>query len=51
LHDDYFDEVMGTSTVRTAFNAGTPWSTIVAGWTRELDRFAEQRRPYFLYGD
>jgi uncharacterized protein YbbC (DUF1343 family) len=51
LHDDYFDKVMGTSTVRTAFNAGTPWSAIVAGWTRDLAAFAEERRPYLLYGD
>lgn len=51
LHDDYFDKVMGTSTVRTAFNAGTPWTSIVAGWTHALSTFGEQRRPYLLYGD
>ena len=49
LHADYFDKVMGTSTVREAFERGVPFETIAAGWTSGLAEFARVRAPFLLY--
>ncbi len=49
LHADYFDKVMGTSTVREAFERGVPFGQIVASWEPGLAAFAQQRVPFLLY--
>ncbi len=49
LHADYFDKVMGTSTVREAFVRGEPWEEIVARWESGLADFAKLRAPFLLY--
>jgi uncharacterized protein YbbC (DUF1343 family) len=49
LHADYFDKVMGTSTVREAFERGVPFGQIVAAWQPALAAFAKQRAPFLLY--
>ncbi|MBI4622362.1 MAG: DUF1343 domain-containing protein [Verrucomicrobia bacterium] len=50
LHADYFDKVMGTSTVREAMERGEPWERIVARWEQGLEDFARERAPFLLYG-
>lgn len=49
LHADYFDKVMGTSTVREAFVRGVPIPEIAAAWQPGLAEFARLREPYLLY--
>lgn len=49
LHADYFDKVMGTSTVREAFERGVPTATISAGCDAGLRAFAREREPFLLY--
>jgi uncharacterized protein YbbC (DUF1343 family) len=50
LHADYFDKVMGTSTVREAMARGEPWERITACWEPGLADFARERAPFLLYG-
>jgi len=49
LHADYFDKVMGTSTVRAALERGEPVAAIIAACAPGLAEFAQQREPYLLY--
>ncbi|HTB83292.1 MAG TPA: DUF1343 domain-containing protein [Candidatus Sulfotelmatobacter sp.] len=49
LHKSYFDHVMGTSSVREAFERGEPVDKIVAAYQPGLDEFAKTREPYLLY--
>lgn len=49
LHADYYDKVMGTSTVREAFERGEPFGRIAAGWAEDLAAFARQRAEFLLY--
>jgi uncharacterized protein YbbC (DUF1343 family) len=49
LHDDYYDKVMGTSSVREAFLRGTAFEKIVDGFAPGLAEFARQREPFLLY--
>lgn len=49
LHAEYFDKVMGTSTVREAFELGVGFDKIVAGFENGLRAFAKLREPYLLY--
>ena len=49
LHADYFDKVMGTSTVRAALARGEPWTKIVACFEPGLADFAKFREPFLLY--
>jgi len=49
FHAKYFDKIMGTSSVRTALEAGKAVSEIVAGFGAGLKSFEEQRKPYLLY--
>ncbi len=49
LHADYFDKVMGTSSVREAFERGVPAGQIVSTWKPGLADFAKQREPFLLY--
>jgi uncharacterized protein YbbC (DUF1343 family) len=49
FHADYFDKVLGTSTVRDAIERGEPWETIAATWEPGLAAFASQRAPHLLY--
>jgi uncharacterized protein YbbC (DUF1343 family) len=49
LHADYFDKVMGTSTVRAAFERGEGYATIAARWEAGLAEFARMRTEFLLY--
>jgi uncharacterized protein YbbC (DUF1343 family) len=49
LHADYFDKVLGTSTVREAIERGESWERIVAGWTPGLAEFARTCESFLLY--
>jgi uncharacterized protein YbbC (DUF1343 family) len=49
LHADYFDKVMGTSTVREACERGEAWEKIVAGFSKGLSDFAQLRAEFLLY--
>ena len=49
FHADYFDKIMGTSTVREALEKGTPVAEILAGFEKGLADFAALREPYLLY--
>lgn len=49
FHADYFDRVMGTASVRTALERGTPFDAIAAGWVEGIADFARLRSPYLLY--
>lgn len=49
LHADYFDKVMGTSTVRVGLERGKPAAEIVAGFEPGLAEFANVREPFLLY--
>jgi len=49
FHADYFDKVLGTSTVREALERGEPVDKIVAGFKPGLDDFAKLREPFLIY--
>lgn len=49
FHADYFDKVLGTSTVREAMLRGVSVASIAAGWAQGLEAFAALRTPYLLY--
>ncbi len=49
LHAAYFDKVMGTASVREAFERGEGFASIAAGWERGLAEFARLRAPALLY--
>jgi uncharacterized protein YbbC (DUF1343 family) len=49
LHADYFDKVMGTSTVREAFERGEPFEKIVAGFAAGVAEFSKLRGTYLIY--
>lgn len=49
LHADYFDKVMGTSTVREAMERGETTERIVAGFAPGLAEFARLREEFLLY--
>ena len=49
LHADYFDKVMGTSTVREAMERGEAWEKIAARWEQGLEDFTRERAPFLLY--
>ena len=49
LHASYFDNVMGTDTVRAALERGEPVDKIIAGFAPGLEEFAKLREPFLLY--
>ena len=49
FHPDYFDKVMGTSSVRAALEAGTGVPAILDSLRPGLEAFAGLRQPYLLY--
>jgi uncharacterized protein YbbC (DUF1343 family) len=49
FHADYFDKVMGTSTVRLALESGMPVERIVSGFKTGLDEFSKLRQRHLLY--
>ncbi|HXT11814.1 MAG TPA: DUF1343 domain-containing protein [Candidatus Angelobacter sp.] len=49
FHAEYFDKVLGTSSVREALERGESVDKIVAGFQPGLDQFAKLRAPYLLY--
>ena len=49
FHAEYFDKVLGTSSVREALERGEPVDKIVSGFQPGLESFAKLRAPYLLY--
>jgi uncharacterized protein YbbC (DUF1343 family) len=49
FHADYFDKVLGTSSVREALERGEPADEIIARFQPGLTAFAKLREPYLLY--
>jgi len=49
FHADYFDKVMGTSTVRIALEKGVSAQKIVDGFKTGLTDFGRLRQPFLLY--
>ncbi len=49
FHAEYFDKVLGTSSVREALERGEPVDKIVAGFKPGLDDFAKLREPFLIY--
>jgi uncharacterized protein YbbC (DUF1343 family) len=49
LHAEYFDKVMGTSTVREAFERGEPFEKIAARFAAGLAEFSKLRASYLIY--
>ncbi len=49
FHADYFDQVMGTASVRAALEAGTGVPAILENIRPGLEAFADLRKPYLLY--
>ncbi len=45
----HFDRLAGGSGLRDQLEAGIAPAAIVGGWTAELARFRERRRPFLLY--
>jgi uncharacterized protein YbbC (DUF1343 family) len=49
FHADYFDKVLGTSSVREALERGEPADEIIARFQPGLTAFGKLREPYLLY--
>jgi len=49
LHAEYFDKVMGTSTVREALERGESVGAMVEGFEAELGTFERERVPFLRY--
>ena len=49
FHADYFDKVLGTSSVREALVRGEYWRDIAAAWQPGLADFASRRAAHCLY--
>jgi uncharacterized protein YbbC (DUF1343 family) len=49
LHAEYFDKVLGTSTVREALERGESVDKIVSAFRPALVTFSKLREPYLLY--
>jgi uncharacterized protein YbbC (DUF1343 family) len=49
FHAQYFDKVLGTSSVRQALERGEPVERMVEGFKPGLKEFARLREPYLLY--
>ena len=49
FHADYFDKVLGTSSVREALERGEPADEIIALFEPGLAAFGKLRQPYLLY--
>ena len=49
LHADYFEKVLGTATVRAAFERDEATADIVGRWEAGLAEFARTRTPFLLY--
>lgn len=49
FHREYFDKVLGNSTVLKDLQRGVPVDQIVAGFEPGLNAFAKLREPYLLY--
>jgi len=49
FHDDYFDKVCGTSSIREALLGGVAVEAIVGGFEKGLREFEALRKTYLLY--
>jgi len=49
FHADYFDQVMGTASVRAALEGGTGVPAILENIRPGLEAFADLRKPYLIY--
>ncbi len=49
FHEDYFDKIMGTASVRHDIEKGEKIEKITKGYRSRLDQFAGMREAYLLY--
>ncbi|MBE0713221.1 MAG: DUF1343 domain-containing protein, partial [Candidatus Aminicenantes bacterium] len=49
FHADYFDQVMGTASVRAALEAGIGVPAILENIQPGLEAFTDLRKPYLIY--
>jgi len=49
VRPEWFDKLMGTSTVREQLQAGTPAADIIHGWQKGLQGFTQQRSESLFY--
>lgn len=50
FHGDYFDNVMGTASVRAALESGRGLDRVIRGFAPGLAAFERLRAPFLLYG-
>jgi uncharacterized protein YbbC (DUF1343 family) len=49
FHAEYFDKIVGTSTLRLAIENGAPVEIIVSGFEKGLEEFSKLRQRHLLY--
>jgi uncharacterized protein YbbC (DUF1343 family) len=49
FHNEYFDKVMGTATIRSQLEKAMSVAEIVKGYEPGLKTFSEERESYLLY--
>jgi len=49
FHQEYFDNIMGTSKIREALEEGEDVKEIVKSYAQQLSSFSELRKSYLLY--
>jgi len=49
FHKEYFDKIMGTSTIRKSLENGLSIQQIINSYQQQIDDFREMRKSYLLY--
>lgn len=49
FHEEYFDKIVGSSSIREAIEMGDPVEDIIREYTPQLEVFANLRQEYLLY--
>jgi uncharacterized protein YbbC (DUF1343 family) len=49
FHEEYFDRIMGTDTIRSALESGIPAAEVEQGFAPGVEDFTGIREPYLLY--
>ena len=49
FRETHFDRLAGSSTLREALSAGTPYDKIIESWAFDIEQFRVRREPYLLY--
>jgi uncharacterized protein YbbC (DUF1343 family) len=49
FHKEYFDRIVGSSSIRRSIEKGSPVDEIVGEYSFQLEEFTDQRKSYLLY--